>query len=85
MHAHRYACPDVCRFSPRAMAISGPILAMLFIMATTRVSLPGMILALYSSRSLGVSRSRLDASFAASESAARGSACACSVPDLAAR
>jgi hypothetical protein len=67
------------------MAISGPILAMLFIMATTRVSLPGMILALYSSRSLGVSRSRLDASFAASESAARGSACACSVPDLAAR
>ena len=37
-----YACPDVCKFSPLDMAISGPSRAMLFIISTTLVSFPGM-------------------------------------------
>ena len=57
------------------MAIWGPSRAMWFIIAITRVSLPGMIFALYRIRSLGVRRSSEDASCAASDSAARGSAC----------
>ena len=48
-----YACPLVCRLSLRPITILVPIAATLFIMLITRVSLPGMTLALYSSRSLG--------------------------------
>mmetsp|Transcript_16171 Transcript_16171/g.41129 ORF Transcript_16171/g.41129 Transcript_16171/m.41129 type:complete len:246 (+) Transcript_16171:451-1188(+) len=47
----RYAWPEVCSSSPRPMAILGPRCAMLFIIFITRVSLPGITLALYTSRS----------------------------------
>mmetsp|Transcript_33911 Transcript_33911/g.85364 ORF Transcript_33911/g.85364 Transcript_33911/m.85364 type:complete len:217 (+) Transcript_33911:793-1443(+) len=41
----RYACPDECRPSSRRIAISGPRIAMAFIMRITRFSFPGIILA----------------------------------------
>ncbi len=57
------------------MAISTPKADTLFIMDMTLVSLPGMILAEYSSRSVGESLSRGDASLDARHKAALGSAC----------
>ena len=56
------------------MAISTPRADTLFIMDITLVSLPGMILAEYSSRSVGASFSRGEASLDARHSAALGSA-----------
>lgn len=57
------------------MAISTPKAEALFIMDITLVSFPGMILAEYSSRSVGESLSNGEASREAKHSAALGSAC----------
>ena len=57
------------------MAISGPRTAMAFIMRITRFSFPGIILALYRSKSSGCRVMSRELPNAACASCARGSAC----------
>ena len=73
--ADLYAWPEVWRPSDAPMAISTPRPDALFIICMTLVSLPGMILAEYSSRSVGLSLRRGDACRDAKFKADLGSAC----------
>mmetsp|Transcript_19779 Transcript_19779/g.64298 ORF Transcript_19779/g.64298 Transcript_19779/m.64298 type:complete len:217 (-) Transcript_19779:972-1622(-) len=71
----RYAWPLEWRHSPRPITISGPRVAIWFIIFMTRFSFPGMLFALYRIKSLSESLRKRAPPYAARLSEALGSPC----------